>query len=131
MLKDYEHIFVFTGNKSIHVWVLDFNWEEWVPKKYLVKNFYKAKIREVGEFLARKRFYEWVVDSTGITNLDKSTATDTRRVIPVLGTLNALTWRKVVRIDRKELELEDPDYILRGATVVLPQLGDGLPGRVG
>ena len=131
VLKDYEYVFVFTGNKSIHVWVLNFNWEEWAPKKYLVRNFYNAKIREVGEFLARKKFYDWVVDATGITNLDKSTATDTRRVIPVIGTLNALTWKRVVKIDRKELELGDPDYILRRATVALPQIGDGLPSWVG
>ncbi len=130
VLKNMQHKFVFTGNKSIHVWVLDFKWEEWVPKKYLVRNYYKAHLREVSEYLARKNFFEWVAETSGVKNLDRSTTTDTRRVIPVLDTLNALTWRKVIELNRKELELDDPNYI-QGVANVRSLIGDGLPRRAG
>ncbi len=124
--KDFEFLFVYTGNKSIHTWILDFDWEKWVPKKWLSRNQHKASLREVGEHLARKELFKWVNEQIGNRTLDKDTTIDTRRIIPIVGTLNAQTQRMVVILDRKTIEQLAPIEIMEMAEHAVSKIGGGL-----
>ena len=113
--KDFDFLLVYTGNKSIHVWLLNFNWEEWVPKKWLIRNQHRAPLREVGEYLARKALFEWVKDQADGRSLDKDTTVDTRRIVPIIGTLNAQTNRAVITLNQKIIEQLTPMRIMEMA----------------
>ncbi len=113
--NDFDFLLVYTGNKSIHAWILNFNWEEWVPKRWLIKNQYKAHLREVGEYLARKTLFAWVRDQAKGRSLDKDTTIDTRRIVPIIGTLNAQTNRVVITLDQKIIEQLTPIEIMEMA----------------
>ncbi len=89
--------FVFTGNKSIHVWLTDFNAEKWLDKTYDILEF------SIFELEARRNLFGYVKDATGIP-LDSQTTIDIYRLIPIVGSLNAFTSSKVLELTRKDLE---------------------------
>lgn len=96
-----DPVLIYTGNKSIHVWV---------PisiSQLSDKELAFADQRELAELNYRYQFFEQIKSQISY-NLDKRVSTDTRRVVPIPGSLNAFTGRKVINIKpSKVCELND------------------------
>ncbi|MHA2250594.1 MAG: hypothetical protein ACXAD7_09530 [Candidatus Kariarchaeaceae archaeon] len=101
---------VFSGNKSIHVWWLGFNYEDFIPEEWK-KNVWKGTNRENLEQWARKRVFKKIQQHIPY-KLDRRNAVDTRRVVPIISTINGFTGRKVVELNQQEiLKLSHTDII--------------------
>jgi len=88
--------FIYTGNKSIHIWV------KFAVKGIDDKDMAFADRREKAELDQRyKEFYR--LKEKIPFKLDKRVSTDTRRVVPIPYSLNSLTGRKVIEINGKEI----------------------------
>ncbi|MCY3412582.1 MAG: hypothetical protein INQ03_13165 [Candidatus Heimdallarchaeota archaeon] len=97
-----EKYFVYSGNKSIHVWWLSFN-----PLDYIdidIEDFWKR--REYYDRVARFKAYESMKKQTSFS-LDKRVSIDSRRIVPIIGSLNAITGRTVQRITKLEIDSID------------------------
>ncbi len=86
--------FVFSGNKSIHVWLYNFDsgssWDI-------------SSIETVEEDLEFRRYVFDVAQSLVPHELDRRTTEDTYRVLPVIGSLNGFTMGRVTEIPEEEL----------------------------
>ncbi len=89
-LSDYNLRFVYTGNKSIHIWIMDFDDKKWL-------NTSCDLLTNQAQWLARKNLFEYITKEID-SKFDHQTTIDIRRMIPMIGTLNGFTLRKVTEI---------------------------------
>ncbi len=101
--------YVYSGNKSIHVWWLKFNFEDYFPEEWR-KSIWSQQNREKLDRFARKKAFDSIQDKLSF-ELDKRNAIDTRRVVPIIGTVNAFTGRKVELLNREQLMKMDTDSL--------------------
>lgn len=85
--------FVYTGNRSIHAWLTPDD-DIWKRGK---EDLHKPEEREKYDLFLRKLHFQRISDMVSV-QLDPQTTIDSRRVIPMIGTLNALTGRIVNEI---------------------------------
>jgi len=97
-----QKYFVYSGNKSIHVWWSEFNFMDFLelPESNLYSS---ARVREKMERRARKILYERLQQQIPYS-LDYRSATDPRRIVPIIGTINCYTGRKVTSLIRHQLK---------------------------
>ncbi len=97
----HKKYFVYSGNKSIHVWWPGFNFEDYLnlPESQL---FGSAHRREKMERRARKILYESLQNQISY-NLDYRNATDPRRIVPIINTINCFTGRIVTSLTNEQL----------------------------
>ncbi len=109
-LNGTKHL-VFSGNKSIHVWWMNFNWQEYV-EVHEDEVYSKSSNREKYDRKARRISFHKL--QSKITNtLDYRSAVDTRRVVPIINTINAFTGRIVTKLNYDELiKLSDKDILI-------------------
>lgn len=97
--------FVFSGNKSIHSWYpVDFS------ESLKDVDIADAKQRETTERNLRYELFHRIQKQTSYT-LDNRISADPRRVVPVIGTLNALTGRSVFLLPNDLETLSEEDII--------------------
>jgi hypothetical protein len=93
------HFFVFSGNKSIHCYLYNINYDKWLSKGELDKfMIHPEKI----SYQMRERIYNFYQSKVEF-KFDKRTATDPRRVIPLPNTLNAFTMKVAKSLDINEI----------------------------
>jgi len=88
-------IFVYSGNKSIHCWVIG-------HEPLAAKEQAFADRREMVEKEYRRSLFSKIHKEINFP-LDRRISTDSRRVVPVPDTLNAITGRKVTVLSREQL----------------------------
>lgn len=98
----HEKYFVYSGNKSIHVWWPGFNFEDYIdlPESAL---FGSAHSREKMERRARRILYEKLQNQISYS-LDYRNATDPRRIVPIINTINCFTGRVVTSLTSDQLK---------------------------
>lgn len=96
-----QKYFVYSGNKSIHVWWAGFNFENYLklPESQL---YGSAQRREKMERRARNTLFQQLQNQIPY-NIDHRNATDPRRVVPIINTINCLTGRKVTSLTIQQL----------------------------
>ncbi|MCE7735853.1 MAG: hypothetical protein GPJ54_13310 [Candidatus Heimdallarchaeota archaeon] len=93
--------FVYSGNKSIHVWWPAFNFEDYLNLPE-VQLFGSAHKREKMERRARKLLYEQLQNQISYS-IDFRNATDPRRIVPIINTVNCFTGRIVTSLTNEQL----------------------------
>ncbi len=88
---------VFSGNRSIHVWFSDFDFTQIIKNPTLLDN-------EKDDLKARRKFF-YKLPTDLPARLDPQTSIDSRRVVPIIGTLNGFTMKRVTLL--KELMDEE------------------------
>ena len=94
-----EKYFVYSGNISIHTW-----WKDFQPEEFL------EGVKEE-ELWSNREYYDRVARYTSFNEyqsklkykLDDRVTIDSRRVIPMINTLNAITNRRVLLIDNLDV----------------------------
>lgn len=110
-LNGTKHL-VFSGNKSIHVWWMDFNWQEYLNVSE-EEAYSKSSKREKFDRKARIIHYH-KLQSKIPNSLDYRSAVDTRRVVPIINTINGFTGRLVTKLNYEELnKFNDKDILTR------------------
>lgn len=105
-----EKYYVYSGNISIHTW-----WRDFHSKSYLVDV-------EEDEFWLNREYYDRVARYNAFKKiqrkikftLDDRVTIDSRRVIPMLNTLNAITNRRVILVKNLNVGTEE---IMRNAEI--------------
>lgn len=93
-------IFVFSGNKSIHSWYF-FEIEDYISN-FTTDNFaYGSDREELERKIRRKIFFK--IQNQISHELDKRIAFDSRRIVPMIGTVNGITGRKVIELTKADL----------------------------
>jgi hypothetical protein len=98
---DGEKYFVYSGNKSIHVWWDKFNFEDFVELNEL-EYYSSARKREKSERKARIKAHN-IFQSQIPHTLDYRSSTDPRRIVPIINSLNCFTGRITKQLSAKEL----------------------------
>lgn len=94
--------FVYSGNQSIHVWYHDFYPESHLnisEREFILK-------REYYDRVARYNLYEYIQKQLQY-KIDKRVTIDSRRVVPCINSLNALTGRIVTKVDLNTVNAND------------------------
>ncbi len=94
-ILDGDKLFIYTGNVSIHTWYTSFDIDSYLLEKPNESDLWgdREKYDRIARFEALKRIQEKV----SIT-IDNRPAIDSRRVVPIINTLNGFTGRRVSRI---------------------------------
>ncbi len=95
LLPEEKLRFVYTGNKSIHVWLTSFQPKKWVGRD--------CNVDLECHLEARKSLFEKIQSRTEI-ELDPQTTVDIRRLVPIVGSLNGFTGRMVSEFNLEDLE---------------------------
>jgi len=95
---------IYSGNKSVHAWLSidENNYLEDMP----VNQVWAKGQREKIDKQIRKSIYENMQDKIS-HEIDKRSAVDTRRVVPIVGSLNAFTGRIVTEVSAQSLINKD------------------------
>lgn len=101
---------IYTGNKSIHIWITDFDTKEWVEQECI----YDLECH----LEARKRLF-MEISKQGKFKFDPQTTIDIRRLIPIVGSLNGFTGRVVTEFTIEQLESSSADEIRERTKVEL------------
>ena len=92
---------IYSGNKSIHIWWHNLNFED--KTTLTQEQIYSHKfMREQEERRLRKIVFADLQSQIDYP-LDRRNAVDTRRVVPVIGSVNGLTGRVVTKISKEML----------------------------
>ena len=105
--------YVFSGNKSIHIWLMDFSFENYLEESEK-RMILSAQSREKYDRLARRRFTESLQKFSNI-EIDIRNAIDTKRVLPIIDSINGFTGNKVIELDATQLENLTTEKILMQA----------------
>ena len=99
---DGDRKYVFSGNKSIHIWFMNFNFENYLEKseKQMILS---AQTRERYDRIARRRFTESIQKFSNV-EIDMRNAIDTKRVLPIIDSINGFTGNKVIELDATQLK---------------------------
>lgn len=100
----------FSGNKSFHIWWNDFDVSNYIKNKESDR-LWNKRFREKFELIARKKAFEEIKSQTPY-ELDYRISLDTRRVVPIIGTLNGFVKRKVISILSDDLKNYSTDKFL-------------------
>lgn len=103
--------YVYSGNKSIHLWWMGFKFEEYLTKINSA-DIWKYSNREKMENRARKIAFTLIQNKVSF-ELDRRNAVDTRRVVPIIGTINGFTGRKVSLLNRGQLRKISPKSLMK------------------
>jgi hypothetical protein len=107
--------FVYSGNKSIHVWWKNFHFEDYLNN--LESEIYSsASRREKFERKARIIFYQ-KLQSQIPHSLDYRSATDPRRVVPIINTINCFTGRITKHLSIEELVNSNAETIRKTSEI--------------
>ncbi len=101
--------FVFSGNISIHVWYHDFVAENYIKvneEEFIIKREYYDRVARYNAFVEFKEKINY--------DIDKRVIIDSRRVVPMINTINALTGRIVTKLESLDISTD----ILRKNTQV-------------
>jgi hypothetical protein len=101
--------FIFSGNKSIHTWI--YSQSPTLSDRELAH----ADLREAAELKFRKSYFKKIQRKIPY-ELDSRITQDTRRVVPIPGSLNAFTGRVVTILD--SIAEISPEEIIRQSAVV-------------
>ncbi|MHA2090196.1 MAG: hypothetical protein ACW98K_04995 [Candidatus Kariarchaeaceae archaeon] len=105
-----EKLYVFSGNKSIHVWWINFEFEHFLTSP-LQESLGTTNQSEKFNRIARSKAFKDIQQK--ITHkLDRRISEDTRRVIPIIGTVNAFTGKTVLQMDYETLMNITPSELL-------------------
>lgn len=107
-ILDGDKLFVYTGNVSIHTWYTSFNISNYFLEKPSETELWGN--REKYDRIARYEALKRIQDKVTIT-IDDRPAIDSRRVVPIINTLNGFTGRRVTRIDDGSLSSLDSEAL--------------------
>lgn len=96
-----EKLYVFSGNKSIHVWWINFVFENFLTSTQQQRLSLTHQSEKFNRIARSKAFKD--IQQKISHKLDRRISEDTRRVIPIIGTVNAFTGKKVLQMDYKTL----------------------------
>ena len=105
-----DKLFVYTGNLSIHTWYTSFDIENYLSdlpdETELWGN--REKYDRIARFESLKRIQE----KASVT-IDDRPAIDSRRVVPIINTLNGFTGRKVTKIASNSLSSINSETLMQ------------------
>ncbi|MDH5644787.1 MAG: hypothetical protein OEZ01_02200 [Candidatus Heimdallarchaeota archaeon] len=94
-------ILIYSGNKSIHVWY-PFDLPDYLHDRQL-SLLYSSKQTENLDRMVRKQIYTKIKRQME-SPLDHRIAEDSRRVVPIIGTFNGITGRRVMKLTLDQLQ---------------------------
>ncbi|RMG38043.1 MAG: hypothetical protein D6732_05585 [Methanobacteriota archaeon] len=102
LLQEEKKRFIFTGNKSIHIWVVEFDPKKWVGRDCILDLECHLK--------ARKVFFDSIQEKIAV-KLDPQTTIDIQRLVPIVGSLNGFTGRVVTELSIGDIKQFDAQQI--------------------
>jgi hypothetical protein len=103
-----EKLFIYTGNVSIHTWYTSFNITDYFLEQPSESELWRN--REKYDRIARIEALKRIQDKVSIP-IDDRPAIDSRRVVPIINTLNGFTGRRVTRIANESLSALNSDTL--------------------
>lgn len=102
--------YVFSGNKSVHAWIMNAELSSWIIESD--QSSYENTVLQ-----ARQRYFEYLQQRLPHPT-DSRTALDTRRILPMIGSLNALTGRIVTKLAKNEVATLSPAALRTKTTLI-------------